>query len=568
MKVAVYTGTRNLYADMIPAVNSLLIHSDVDKIYLLIEDDIFPYPLPKEVECINISHQAYFRADGPNFNSPWTYMVLIRAALSKIFPQYDTILSLDVDTIVNENISSLWDIDLGNNYLAAAKEPFKSINLFYINMGVVLFNLKAIREAHIDDKIIEALNTKYYEYNEQDCISELCQNKIIELPADYNVCNYTAKAKHRSIIHFAAIKNWNTLPIVQKYRTNCHERNIDNPVGLDIIIPTYNNFKGLQLTLDSIFNNNIFSYISNIFPIVVTVIDDCSSIDYSDIYNQYPINFYKLEQNSGPGIARQYGIEHSNMPYLMFIDTEDYLISPFSLLEIIYELQTNTMPYVYLWRWLNEENKQFSSNDNGLLHGYVYKREFLELYHIKFSTNSPYSNEDIGFNHTCDLILRNIALYDETEYKTFKPTPIYFYTYNPNSITHKNKNEFFYTKQIRGLISNIEYALEVGELNKIDKRVLWEEVSYIIVELFYDFFYILRKRKEYACNAWPLIRQFYLNKYKQYEQKDLTVLRATFAHKMPLLLKLNMPKININKFLYDLEKFETIPDEYLTFFKN
>ena len=52
MKIAAYTATRNLYADMIPAVNSLLQHSDVDKVYFLIEDDVFPYDLPEKIEVI------------------------------------------------------------------------------------------------------------------------------------------------------------------------------------------------------------------------------------------------------------------------------------------------------------------------------------------------------------------------------------------------------------------------------------------------------------------------------------------------------------------------------------
>jgi len=42
---------------MIPSMKSLLIHSNVDKIYFLIEDDTFPYELPPEVECINVSEQ-------------------------------------------------------------------------------------------------------------------------------------------------------------------------------------------------------------------------------------------------------------------------------------------------------------------------------------------------------------------------------------------------------------------------------------------------------------------------------------------------------------------------------
>ena len=39
MRVAVYTGSRNLYPDMIPAIKSMLMNGKPDLIYLLIEDD-------------------------------------------------------------------------------------------------------------------------------------------------------------------------------------------------------------------------------------------------------------------------------------------------------------------------------------------------------------------------------------------------------------------------------------------------------------------------------------------------------------------------------------------------
>jgi len=47
-------------------------------------------------------------------------MVLIRAAYSKIFPDLDRILTIDMDTVVNENISELWELNLDDYYLAAA----------------------------------------------------------------------------------------------------------------------------------------------------------------------------------------------------------------------------------------------------------------------------------------------------------------------------------------------------------------------------------------------------------------------------------------------------------------
>ena len=55
MRAAVYCGTRNLYENMFIAAKSLLIHSNVERIYFLIEDDVFPMDLPAEIETINIS---------------------------------------------------------------------------------------------------------------------------------------------------------------------------------------------------------------------------------------------------------------------------------------------------------------------------------------------------------------------------------------------------------------------------------------------------------------------------------------------------------------------------------
>ena len=160
MKAACYCGTRNLYGDMIPAIKSLLSNSDVDRVFLLIEDDTFPYTLPERVTCINVSEQTYFRRDGPNYRNGWTYMVLMRAALHRIFPELDTILSLDVDTVVAKDISGLWDTDLSGYWLAAVREPHKSINRLYVNAGVMLLNLKRLRESGKGDELIDALNAR------------------------------------------------------------------------------------------------------------------------------------------------------------------------------------------------------------------------------------------------------------------------------------------------------------------------------------------------------------------------------------------------------------------------
>lgn len=221
MKVAVYFGSREIYQDMISATNSLLANSDVDKIYLLIEDDVFPYGLRDKIETINVSGivDEYFK-DSPNYNSSWTKMGLIRAALTKVFPDLDTILSIDCDTIVDKDISEIWDIPLDGCYYAGVKEPRLSAttNLDYVNAGVLLVNLKELREDKKDDEIIEFLNTKKLYFIVQDAINACCKGKIKLIPSCYNASDYTAPTNDKKIIHYAGIRGrWREYPLVKGY---------------------------------------------------------------------------------------------------------------------------------------------------------------------------------------------------------------------------------------------------------------------------------------------------------------------------------------------------------------
>lgn len=226
MKTAVYTGTRNIYQYMIPAIKSLLINSDVDKIYLLIEDDVFPFDLPDNVKTINVSNQKYFRLNGPNMNSHYTYLAMMRAALAKIFPDLDTILSLDVDTIVNQDISDVWDLPIENYYFAASRQPRKSkggiwyVCDLYTNTGVALYNLKKLREDNKVDEVIHMLNSKKYQFLEQDCFNLCCQNNILIMSSDYNANDWVDPYQTQKIIHYAAIplEQWSKGNIVKKYK--------------------------------------------------------------------------------------------------------------------------------------------------------------------------------------------------------------------------------------------------------------------------------------------------------------------------------------------------------------
>ena len=218
VKAAVYTGSRNLYVDMVTAVKSLLINSDVDRVYMLIEDDEFPFWLPECVQTINVRDQKYFPPGGPNMKSGYTYLAMMRATLAHVFPDLDRILSLDVDTIVDRDISDLWDLDLTGMYFAASKEAHRSYDcLLYTNMGVTLFNLAELRDGKADE-VIDVLNRRRYTWVEQDVFNYLCQGRIAEMPSCYNVNTWTEPTEDKRILHYAGIKEYQSFPGYLKYQ--------------------------------------------------------------------------------------------------------------------------------------------------------------------------------------------------------------------------------------------------------------------------------------------------------------------------------------------------------------
>ena len=220
-KIVTYFSTRNLY-DVLPATyNSLLAYNPDVHVYCFIEDDKLPYPTPKQVTCVNVTGQTFFPSTGPCYNTKYTYMILLKTALTKIFPDAERCVILDVDTIVCGDISALWNYDLSHAYYAAVTEPEGSRlrGRPYANFGVVLLNLDKLRTSGKDDLIIDELNTRYYPYPEQDVFNKICMNRFDPLPPEYNVTNFgfniTGNPSRTLIKHFAGFDDWSDFSIVQ-----------------------------------------------------------------------------------------------------------------------------------------------------------------------------------------------------------------------------------------------------------------------------------------------------------------------------------------------------------------
>ena len=127
--------------------------------------------------------------------SPTYYRLLI----GDIFPEeFVKCIYLDVDICVNKDLSELFNIDIGNNYIAGVVDPryffsekknCKRLNLpsmkYYVNAGVLLMNIKQIREDNMTQKFIK-LTTRTYDFQEQDILNIACYGKILTLPPKYN----------------------------------------------------------------------------------------------------------------------------------------------------------------------------------------------------------------------------------------------------------------------------------------------------------------------------------------------------------------------------------------------
>lgn len=553
MRAAVYCGTRNVYQDMIPSMKSLLIHSNVEKIYFLIEDDEFPYELPPEVECINVSNQQWFKPNCINMKNRCSYMVLLRVVFCQIFPHLDRILTIDNDTIVRENISELWNLNMTNYYIAGCIEPQKSTPTFdYINMGVAMINLKKWREDQLDSKLIEQLHTYYFEETEQTAINMACQGHILKLNSMYNRNNYTdLRLGKEKIIHYAAIKGWQEFPLVQKYRNITIERNKPDDFSLDIIIPHYNNISGLRTTLNSV----------NYGVATITVVDDCSTKTngFEELKKDFPtVNFLQLEHNSGPGAARQYGIEHTKNPYFIFIDAGDIITSKTILLKAIKALQTHSQAYIMGYTWWNEESRSYFKKDITLLHGKIFNREFIELYHLCFNTSRQcsYSNEDRGFVAPCKLILEYISTYDSNRRVCFNSNVLYKRLWDKDSITQADNGSFYYFKHIPGLAHNAEHIVNICKQNNLHWKYPMYLITFYLVYLYECYLKCAKEHPDNLQDNLNELKYFYKNVYKQYELVNQKELEYNYQKLIPQLIKYASelrPRININRFLGEIK---------------
>lgn len=304
---------------------------------------------------------------------------------------------------------------------------------------------------------------------------------------------------------------------------------------VDLIIPYYNNPDGLLTTLNSI-EDDVFT---------ITIIDDGSNI-------QPPLSF-KVDQycrykmNSGPGFARQYGINKTSNPYIMFIDTGDVILLG-EQQKILQTIKEN--PNVDVFAWLYYYKDELTKHSDNRMHGKVYKREFLDKYGVTFCAESSYMDEDVGFNRTCRL-LTDFYYIDE---------PIIQWIENTNSLTQKDNQATLYRDQTRALSLNAIHTIETCRKNNIDAST---EINQIAVALYYWFLRTIIERPEFIQEAWDGAKIFY-DYFKNDINPHTLILGNPEIKKCLKLRQYLKAPINILNFAKEMRHCENYPTYYLT----
>ena len=72
----------------------------------------------------------------------------------------------------------------------------------YINTGILLMDLKKLREERLDDAILWLLNNRKLEFPDQDAINLVCRNRITYLDKIYNSTETTGFIDKAKIVHY------------------------------------------------------------------------------------------------------------------------------------------------------------------------------------------------------------------------------------------------------------------------------------------------------------------------------------------------------------------------------
>ena len=168
----------------------------------------------------------------------FTLTIFFRIFLPKMFKLKDKGIYIDCDTVINQDVGDLFDIELGKDYYIAGVQdkscsknptfikyfekvvgvPFNN----YINSGMMLMDFKKLRKAKFDEHFLYLFNKYHFETiaPDQDYINSMLYGKIKYIDYKWNCMpvELGIPLKNPGIIHYNLfLKPWHYKVMYDKY---------------------------------------------------------------------------------------------------------------------------------------------------------------------------------------------------------------------------------------------------------------------------------------------------------------------------------------------------------------
>lgn len=246
---------------------------------------------------------------------------------------------------------------------------------------------------------------------------------------------------------------------------------------VDIIIPAYKAHDTINRALASC----AMQKLNDGDSYSVTIVNDCDPTgDYHYIVDywaeQMNIQTIDRPENGGPGLARQTGVEETDGDYIVFMDADDCLCTPYALRTLFDAILDADMAMGQFAEEAPDGSVLVHDKNFIWMHGKILNRRFIERHNIHF--NATRANEDVGY---CNVI-RNM-----TDRIKYVPQVVYCWNNRGNSLVRSDRTKYACGHGWRGFMENMAWCAEELRARQVNKALIRDFAVEAYVKMYFQF---------------------------------------------------------------------------------
>lgn len=262
---------------------------------------------------------------------------------------------------------------------------------------------------------------------------------------------------------------------------------------VSIIVPIYNAEKYIKECLDSLISQTYKN-------IEIICVDDCSKDCSLQIVKDYMakdsrIKIFKNKKNSGPSISRNLGIENSSGDFLMFIDSDDYILE--DSVEKIINTMTDDIDFIlFNGRSFIKNNKitgwfYYYTSITGVPKNSAFKAtEYPDVFFILNVATACIRKSFIGNNR-----FLSGKYFEDWEFMW------HLYSFNPK-VKYLDECLYYYRRDVSSSVSHTFTNKKINDLfytfdtclKRFKERNDWNNIEYCVYVVAFNHFSVLYKQ--------------------------------------------------------------------------